>query len=37
MNGSKNGLGKCYNSKGKLIYEGNFENDKPTQKYPNRK
>lgn len=29
-NGKKNGKGTCYNITGDLVYEGRFENDKPT-------
>ena len=32
--GKKNGKGKCYDKNDKLIYEGRFENDIPTDKYP---
>ena len=32
--GAKNGTGRCYNKKGKLIYQGKFEDDKPKEKYP---
>ena len=35
-NDLKNGPGKCYDRKGKLIYEGTFVNDEPTGDYPNR-
>jgi len=34
-NDVKNGDGGCYDSKGKLIYEGKFVNDVPTPPYPN--
>lgn len=30
----KNGFGRCYDIEGKLIYEGQFENDKPKGVYP---
>ncbi len=30
----KNGYGRCYDINGKLIYEGQFENDKPSGVYP---
>ena len=30
----KTGFGRCYNSMGELIYQGQFENDMPTGKYP---
>jgi hypothetical protein len=33
-NGLKHGTGRCYDFAGRLIYEGPFENDKPTGKYP---
>jgi len=33
-NDMKNGLGKCYDKAGHLIYFGNFQNNKPTEKYP---
>ncbi|TDE08298.1 MORN repeat-containing protein [Dyadobacter psychrotolerans] len=36
-NGLKNGYGKCYNVDGKLLYDGKFENDRPTGKYPSKK
>ena len=36
-NGKKSGVGTCYNSDGKLIYHGKFENDKPIEKYPTEK
>ena len=29
----KNGQGRCYDKTGKLVYQGNFTNDKPTEKY----
>lgn len=32
--GKKNGFGRCYNSEGELIYQGQFENDEPTGEYP---
>jgi hypothetical protein len=32
--GNKSGIGTCYNSDGKLIYYGKFENDKPIETYP---
>ncbi|MEO7309065.1 MAG: caspase family protein [Chitinophagaceae bacterium] len=32
----KNGMGKCYNAQGKLIYEGVFVDNKPKPPYPNR-
>ena len=34
--GAKNGYGRCYNKKGKLIYQGMFEDDKPQDKYPSK-
>ncbi len=36
FNNQKNGVGKCYDAAGKLLYEGEFVNDKPTETYPNR-
>lgn len=33
-NGKRNGLGRCYSSKGFLIYKGMFENNAPVQSYP---
>jgi len=33
--GNKQGFGRCYDKYGKLIYEGNFEEDKPVETYPN--
>jgi hypothetical protein len=30
----KNGIGKCYNHTGKMLYHGFYSNDKPTEKYP---
>jgi hypothetical protein len=30
----KNGLGKCYDNKGKLLYFGNFQNDAPVESFP---
>ncbi len=35
-NDEKNGYGKCYDKNGKLLYEGQFKNNKPIEKYPNR-
>ena len=32
--GVKSGKGNCYDKKGKLIYSGNFEKDKPKDTYP---
>ena len=32
----KHGFGRCYDRSGNLLYEGNFENDKPVGTYPNR-
>jgi len=32
--GIKSGTGTCYDGNGKLIYYGDFQNDKPTGKYP---
>jgi uncharacterized protein (TIGR02145 family) len=34
LDNNKHGLGKCFGKDGKLIYEGEFVNDKPTQTYP---
>jgi len=34
LNGDKSGVGTCYDKTGKLIYYGNFANDKPTDGYP---
>lgn len=36
INGLKHGTGKCYDANGNLIYDGSFENDKPTGVYPFR-
>jgi len=36
-NNMKNGMGKCFDGLGRLIYEGNFVLDYPTDIYPNRK
>ena len=33
-NGDMHGQGKCYDKTGKLIYSGNFSDDKPTGTYP---
>jgi len=33
-NGQKSGKGTCYDETGKLIYYGDFSNDKPTDTYP---
>ena len=33
LNGEKSGPGRCYNKNGRLIYEGNFKDDKPTGTY----
>ena len=30
----KNGLGKCYDRRGEMLYYGYFHNDKPTEKFP---
>ncbi|MDN3676949.1 TIR domain-containing protein [Flavobacterium paronense] len=30
------GFGRCYDKNNKLIYEGDFKDDKPVSKYPNR-
>jgi hypothetical protein len=35
-NGQKHGKGKCYDAQGNLVYDGPFENDKPTGFYPYR-
>ena len=32
----RNGYGKCYDKNNKLIYSGNFSNDKPTGTYPSQ-
>lgn len=32
----KSGFGRCYDKDGKLIYEGNFLDNKPVDSYPNR-
>jgi len=34
--GFKEGFGRCFDGSGKLVYEGNFNNDKPVYSYPNR-
>ena len=34
--GEKKGKGTCYDKGGKLIYYGDFENDKPTDVYPTK-
>jgi hypothetical protein len=34
VHGEKHGLGRCYDFNGKLLYEGPFEHDMPTGKYP---
>lgn len=36
-NGLKDGYGKCYNVRGKLLYDGKFVNDRPVEKYPSKK
>lgn len=36
-NGLKDGYGKCYDSKGKVLYDGKFLNDRPIEKYPGKK
>jgi len=33
-NGVKSGRGTCYDKEGKLVYHGNFVDDKPTGEYP---
>ncbi len=33
-NNEKHGRGKCFDKNGKLLYEGNFEDDMPTSLYP---
>ncbi|MGC4038186.1 MAG: caspase family protein [Chitinophagaceae bacterium] len=35
-NDLKEGFGRCFDINGNLIYEGNFNNDKPVLAYPNR-
>jgi translation elongation factor P/translation initiation factor 5A len=35
-NDKKNGLGKCYDKTGKLIYFGFFFNERPTETYPQK-
>lgn len=32
----RTGNGRCYNSSGRLIYEGRFKDGQPTETYPNR-
>lgn len=32
--GKKSGLGTCYASNGDILYEGNFNDDRPSDKYP---
>ena len=34
LNGDKSGMGTCYDKTGKLIYYGDFANDRPTGAYP---
>lgn len=34
LDGKKHGFGSCYSANGRLIYQGQFENDKPTSTYP---
>ena len=36
INGVREGMGQYYDKTGKLIYEGNYSNDKPTETFPNR-
>ncbi|TDE08297.1 MORN repeat-containing protein [Dyadobacter psychrotolerans] len=36
-NGVKDGYGKCYDIKRKLLYSGKFKNDKPVEKYPGKR
>lgn len=36
MDGKKQGKGICYDFNGKVIYQGKFENDKPTGVYPSQ-
>ena len=33
-NGDKSGTGNCYDKNGKMIYSGDFDNDKPKNTYP---
>lgn len=33
-NNQKNGIGRCYNTNGELIYQGQFIDDKPSEVYP---
>jgi hypothetical protein len=33
-NDEKNGIGKCYDKTGKLIYHGKYNNGRPTEQYP---
>ena len=35
--GYKSGFGRCYNRKGKMIFEGEFVDDKPQGRYPTKK
>ena len=32
--GKKSGIGTCYAANGDVVYQGNFENDKPVGRYP---
>jgi hypothetical protein len=34
--GLKSGRGSCYNKKGKLIFQGDFANDRPVGRYPSK-